>query len=98
MIAIEETNISKVGEYAIDRTKYENVQQPCVASMIIRLRKVYCDFMREAYRGNDEYGGVLSDQDADRFCSQYNAMTDIMACTMAKIMESEVNDAICRDI
>lgn len=93
-----ETDTSKVGEYTIDRTKYENVQQPCIASIIIQLRKVYCDFMREATRGNNEYGGVISDQDTDRFVNQYNAMTSIMTRTMAKIMESEVNDAICQNI
>lgn len=52
-----ETNTSKVGEYTIDRPKYENVQQPCIGSIIIQLRKVYCDFIREATRGNNEYGG-----------------------------------------
>ena len=88
-----ETDTPKVGEYTIDRHKYENVQQPCIASIIIQLRKVYCDFMREAARGNNEYGGVISDQDTDRFINQYNAMTSIMTRTMAKIIESEVNDA-----
>ena len=93
-----ETDTSKVGEYTIDSTKYENVQQPCIASIIIQLRKVYCDLMREAARGNNEYGGVISDQDTDRFINQYNAMTSIMTRTMAKIMESEVNEAICQNI
>ena len=54
--------------------------------------------MREAARGNNEYGGVISDQDTDRFINQYNAMTSIMTRTMAKIMESEVNEAICQNI
>ena len=40
-----ETDTSKVGEYTIDRPKYENVQQPCIASIIIQLYQHHHQFL-----------------------------------------------------
>lgn len=79
--------------YNIDENKYNNVKQPRVAMAVIKLREAYCDFMKEADRGKKEYGAI-SDQDLDKFVNQYIDITRIMTCTMARIMECEVNEAI----
>lgn len=78
----------------INATLLQNVEQPKLAKTLIKLREVYVDFMSEVDRANEEYGVLVNDRIDDKFTSQYNVMSTLISNTLAKIMDSEVNEAI----
>ena len=72
----------------------KNVEQPKMAKTLIKLREVYVEFMAEMERANAEYGVFPKGTQEDKFITYYNAMTAIISSSMARIMDSEINEAI----
>ena len=92
---MKENNIKTITmkENNIDYGLLDNVKQPKLTQILIKLREVFVEYINETDRVNDKYGCICG-QLSDNFINEYNKLTDIITRSMAAIMDTEINDTI----